>query len=275
MHQRLPSSFGRIACLAVLPLLAACSSTPPAAGGTDYERLYQQREYTKAYQAAAAAYPNATGLDKDRAGLVAGLASAALEPPKEADAQRWLTPLVQSPDAKISGTAAATLGMIAQRKSKHAEAVGLLSTAAEKLTGNDQARAAMFAGDSMQALGRTAEARAMYEKASSGATDRMLVQQVAARKSTVTTDKSVSKGSFTIQAGSFSDVQKAMAAAAKLQPKASSAGLPAPRVVNTTGKDGKAMHSVRIGRYATRAEAQAAQLRLSGEQTVVMVATGE
>lgn len=276
MHHRPTSRIGRIACLAVLAVLPACSSSPtPTASGTDYEKLYQQREYTKAYQAASAAYTSSTGADKDRAALVAGLASAALEPPKEGDAQRWLTPLVQSPDARVSGTAAATLGMIAQRKSRHAEAVGLLSSAAEKLTGNDQARAAMFAGDSMQALGRTADARGMYEKAAAGATDRLLAQQVAARQSTVAPDKAVTKGSFTIQVGSFSDVQKAMSAAAKLQPKATSAGLPAPRVVNTTGKDGKAMHAVRIGRFATRAEAQTAQLKLSGEQTVVMVATGE
>lgn len=270
-----PAPFARLLGLALLVLLPGCSSTPKTASTTDYERLYQQREYTKAYQAASAAYSGATGLDKDRAGLVAGLASAALEPPKEADAQRWLTPLVQSPDPKISGTAAATLGMMAQRKSKHAEAVALLTPASEKLTGNDQARAAMFAGDSLQALGRSGEARAMYDKAAASATDRLLTQQVTARRATIASDTATAKGAFTIQVASFSDLPKAIAAAAKLQPKATAAGLPAPRVVNTQGKDGKTMHAVRIGRYATRAEAQAAQRKISGEQTMVMVATGE
>jgi hypothetical protein len=245
------------------------------AAPNDYERLYQQREYTKAYQAASAAYSSAQGLDRDRAGLVAGLAAAALEPPKEADAQRWLTPLVQSPDARVSGTAAATLGMIAQRKGKHADAAALLSSASEKLSGNDQARAAMFAGDSLQALGRAADARAMYDKAAANASDHLLTQQVSARRATLASESAPAKGAFTLQIASFSDVQKARAAAAKLQPKAAAAGLPAPRIVRTTSKSGAPMHAVRIGRFATRADAQTAQAKLAGEQSVVMVASGE
>ena len=44
MHHRLTSRIGRIACLAVLAVLPACSSSPtPTASGADYEKLYQQR----------------------------------------------------------------------------------------------------------------------------------------------------------------------------------------------------------------------------------------
>lgn len=264
-----------VALAALIAVAPGCSSSTPAtnAASTDYEALYKRREYTKAYQAASAAYTKTTGLERDRAALTAGLACAALEPPKEADAKKWLTPLTQSVDGRIAGTAGATLGMISQRKSQHTEAATLLTTASEKLTGNDKARAEMFAGDSLQALGRSAEAKAMYDRAVTDASDRLLAQQVQARLSTIASGTSAT-GSFTLQFGSFTDLQKAQASATKLRAKATSAGLAAPRVVSSTA-DGKTMHSVRLGRFATRAEAQAAQRKLDGEQSVVRVATGE
>ena len=247
---------------------------------TDYERLYKQREYTKAYTAAAAAYTGATGVAKERAALTAGLSLAALEPPKEADAERWLRPLTDSSSTAIAGSASATLGMIVQRKGRHAEAVTLLTAASDKLVGNDRARASMFAGDSLQALGRGPEARSMYERAANSTTDRLLTIQITSRQSTVANDAAPAKGAFTVQIGSFSDATKARAAADRLAPKAAAAGLVAPRVVQTKAQNGSTMHSVRIGRFATRADAQGAQRKLAAQPgasdaTLVMVATGE
>jgi septal ring-binding cell division protein DamX len=257
--------------------LAGCASSGAAQtqADEDFESLYKRREYTKAYQAASAAYATAEGSRKDRAALTAGLALAALEPPKEADAERWLRPLVQSPTNAVSGSASATLGMIAQRKARHTEAASLLTSAAEKLTGDDRARAALFAGDSYQALGQAAEAKRMYDLAGTSTGDRLLGIQISSRQSTLKPDSARPQGSFTLQLGSFADAGKARTTAGRLAGKASAAGLPGPRVVQTTGKDGKPMHAVRIGRFATRAEAQAAQNRLSGEQSLVMVAAGE
>jgi septal ring-binding cell division protein DamX len=261
--------------MAVLPGCASSGGSAQAQRDEDFEALYKKREYTKAYQAASAAYATAEGPRKDRAALTAGLALAALEPPKEADAERWLRPLVQSPTNSIAGSASATLGMIAQRKARHTEAASLLTSATEKLTGDDRARAALFAGDSYQALGKAAEAKRMYDLAAASTGDRLLGIQITSRLSTLNTDSTRPQGSFTLQMGSFSDPTKARATASRLAGKATSAGLPGPRVVQTAGKDGKPMHAVRIGRFATRAEAQAAQNRLAGEQSLVMVATGE
>lgn len=274
-----------VACgvLAVSGLVAVAGIEGCASGGgqapagdtADYEKLYQRREYAKAYQSASSAYTKATDLrQRERAALTAGLASAALEPPKEADAQRWLSPLVQSTDNRIAGTAAGTLGMIEQKKGRHTPALTLLTAASEKLTGNDQARAAMFAGDSLQALGKTAEARAMYDKAATAGSDRLLSQQIEARRQTVANDGVRASGAFTLQLGSFSDINKANAAAVRLRPKAVAGGLPPPRVLEVNN-DGRKMYAVRIGRFATRAEAQTAQDKLPGEQIVVRVATGE
>lgn len=249
---------------------ATATSTPAA----DYESLYTRGDYAKAHQAAIAAHAKSTGAARERAALTAGLSLAAMQPPKEAEAQRWLRPLVTSENSGIAGSASATLGMISQRNGRHAEAVTLLTAATGKLLGDDRARAAMFAGDSLQALGKGAESREMYAQAASTATESLLKVQITSRQNTIPAD-GPAKGAFTIQVGAFSDAKKAKAAADRLATKTAAAGIPAPRVVQTSGKSGP-VHAVRIGRFATRAEAQAAQQKLAGESSaMVMVASGE
>lgn len=250
------------------------SGTRAETPAVDYELLYTKGDYAKAHQAASSAYAKSTGVLRERAALTAGLSVAAMQPPKEAEAQRWLRPLVTSENAAIAGSAAATLGMMAQRSGKHTEAVTLLTSASDKLSGNDQARAKMFAGDSLQALGKGPESREMYAQAAAVATESLLKVQITSRQNTLPEAGPV-KGSFTIQVGAFSDPKKAKAAADRLAGKTAAAGIPAPRVVQTSSKNGT-VHAVRIGRFATRAEAQAAQQKLTGESTaMVMVATGE
>lgn len=259
--------------------MASCSDTQKvdSLGRPTYEALYEHREYKKAYDEAVAAAGGTTGKERDRAALTAGLAAAALEPPREADAERWLTPLVQNPDNRLSGVSSATLGMFAQRKSRHAQAVELLTNSVNKLGGEEKARAAMFCGDSLQALGKAAEAKSMYDTAASlPVVDRLLRQQIDARVATAQNPGKTSDGvgTFTLQLGAFSDFQKAMAESARLQPKTQSAGLPNPRVVRTTGKDGKTLYVVRVGRFPTRAEGETARNKL-GQSGVVMAAASE
>jgi len=257
-------------------LLVGCGSSQTTDTRSDYQSLYERREYRKAYDEAVAVAGGTTGLDRDRAALIAGLAAAALEPPREADAERWLGPLVENQDTRVSGVASATLGMFAQRKSNHSKAVDLLTNSVNKLSGEDQARAAMFCGDSLVALGKGSDARAMYDRAAGAPVrDRLLKQQIDARVASAknagpTPDGS---GTFTLQLGAFGDFQRAMAESARLQPKAQAAGLPNPRVVRSA-KDGKPLYVVRVGRYPTRAEGETARNKL-GATGVVMAASGE
>ena len=259
-------------------LLVGCSGPEKSDShsGPTYRALYERREYRKAYDEAVAAAGGSTGREHDQAALTAGLAAAALEPPRESDAERWLKPLIENQDTRVSGVASATLGMFAQRKSNHARAVDLLTNSVNKLTGEDQARAAMFCGDSLVALAKPAQARAMYDRAAAApVSDRLLKQQIDARiassKNTSTTPDG--SGTFTVQLGAFGDFQRAMAESARLQPKAQAAGLPNPRVVRTA-KDGNPLYVVRVGRYPTRAEGDAARNKL-GSAGVVMAASGE
>lgn len=253
--------------------LGGCASGTADRQG-DYLQLYERREYIKSFEAGQTAYAKSSGQEREKAALTTGLAAAALE--RETDSERWLRPLLNSEDPKIAGSAGATLAMFAQRKGRHADAVALLTAASAKLTGDDKARASMFAGDSLQAMGKTTEARAMYAQATANVTRSELRTQITSR--TAALPKSAQPaagptGAFTVQIGAYLDFQRAMATSARLQPKAASAALASPRVVRSS-KDNQTLYAVRIGRFATRAEGEAARRKL-GNEGLVMVATGE
>ncbi len=256
--------------------IAACASggAKESRAAADYQRLYERREYAKAYEAASAAYGNSPPASRERAALVAGLSAAALQ--RTADAERWLRPLVSSPDDSIAGSAGATLGVAAQKRGAHPEAAKLLTAAVPKLGGDDRAWAAMYAGDSLQAMGRRDEAVRMYEQArDSVVRETELRVQVNAKLAVASSKPSGDVGGlYTVQLGSYSDWQRANAQAVGLRAKAAAAGLPTPRVA-TVSKDGRTLYAVRIGRFGTRVEGEAAMRKLGQPGAAVMVAHGE
>ena len=258
--------------MGMLTLAGALGGCASGDRQSDYVQLYERREYVKAFEAGQSAYASASGHERENAALTTGLAAAALE--RETDSERWLRPLLNSEDPKIAGSAGATLGMFAQRKSRHAEAVTLLTAASAKLTGDDKARASMFAGDSLQALGKPVEAKAMYAQAAALVTRSDLRTQITSRTAAIAKPTAATPtGAFTVQIGAYSDFQRAMATSARLQPKAASAALASPRVVRSS-KDNQTPYVVRVGRFATRAEGEAARRKL-GNEGLVMVASGE
>ena len=83
--------------------LAGCSGSPkPAAEGTagDYMSLFKSGQYARAYEVASAQAQRTRGYEADRASLYAGMSAHALD--RNADARRWLTPVVGSGDREIS-----------------------------------------------------------------------------------------------------------------------------------------------------------------------------
>ncbi|QOJ00654.1 MAG: SPOR domain-containing protein [Phycisphaeraceae bacterium] len=251
------------------------TTAPAPVHEDDFRGLFDRGEYNRAYASASRQYPALSGSAKDQAALVAGMSASRVE--RREDAERWLRPLVDHPSSGVSGSASATLGMDAHRTGRHAAAIPLLTRASKSLTGDDSARASFYAADSLQALGRDADARAMYQAASSSVKDdASLKSKIAARLQTmgnVNPDPVAGAGSYTIQVGAYADFARAMEVRAKLQSRASSAGLPDPRVVTIT-RDGKTLHAVRVGRFANRPTAEGAQRRF-GVESLVMVASGE
>ncbi|MGH7245062.1 MAG: SPOR domain-containing protein [Phycisphaerales bacterium] len=252
--------------------LGACASSHKGAQD-DYKELYSQHRYADAYKAALEAQTEGSSVQKEQAALIAGLSAAALG--KNDEAEKILRPLLKSGDQTVSGKAAAQLGLIAYGRDHHSEASTLLIDASNKLTGDEAARASLYAGDALRAQGRTSEARSSYEKAQGQVqNDSTLKVLISDRLAAVTGTQTSGTGQFTVQLGAFSSWQRAQVQADRYRARAQSAGLASPRIVQTTNQQGVKVYAVRVGRFSNRGQAETVQRNL-GSEAKIMTATNE
>ncbi|MBU6413447.1 MAG: SPOR domain-containing protein [Planctomycetes bacterium] len=281
-------------CGAVLSGCASQKTSTADSSRSTYLSLYNRGEYAEAYkEASKVAISNTTAGEFEQAALIAGESAHALK--RYEDAQRWLIQVKDSPSRQVSGHAMATLGLIDQQYGCEASAAELLSRGAAKLGSDDAARAYLFAGDSYSRLGQKDSATEVWEKArllvkydsnlrttigarlaggqvpsgTSGAVTTVTGSGTGAGKKTTT-----GSGGWTLQAGAFSTLSRAVDRSKQLASVASKAGLPAPRAVMTRDKTGKVVYAVRIGNYPSKQAADAVKGRL-GVETYVTEATGE
>lgn len=246
----------------VLSVVASCGSS--SKGGADYAALYDQGRYAEAYDAASRVADKKTGQDRERAALAAGLSAQRLD--RVSDAERWLTPLLESPDRAVAGRAGAALGLMSQESGNNAKAAELLSQASSRLAGDEAARSSMYAGDSYRALGKQADAINAYTRAQAMVdTDTQLRAMIADRMASgsVGAPGTVSKGMFSVQMGAFSTEKNAQTEAVK------AARFGAPRVVPITSSKGQRLYAVRIGAFGSRPEADALKARIGPNARVV------
>ena len=264
-------SIARFARAVALALAAAgCSGAkhespgaPPSvrAARDGYMREYELGRYPSAYEQASQAAATDEGAARDQAALIAGLSAQALK--RESDARRWLAPLTTNSDREIAGRASAGLGLLEQEKGNHARAAELLASAGSRLDGDDGARAAYHAGESMGAIGQANSARLQYEASLAKVTDPRLRTQIQRRL-----DK-VKPGGFTVQLGAFSSRANAEKSVRSAAATAARLNLGQPTISERPGVRGT-VYVVQVGRFATRD--QAAQARTSfGGATVTPV----
>ncbi|MFN0011358.1 MAG: SPOR domain-containing protein [Phycisphaerales bacterium] len=255
---------------------------------------YRSGDYGQAYREAEAQAQNSEGEAKDRASLMAGLAAYADRRPDTAE--RWLTPLAANANPEISGTAGWTLGLIALDRGSNAKAASLLPPAAEKLRGDDAAKANIAAGDAFSRLGRAPQAREAYQAAVNAATIESTRGDARQRLTNAGTGSAtptgqvvgsslapplpqpvvVSRGftgnAYIIQLAAVGDPGKAASLANSAAPAAQKAGQPRPIVAATTDrKSGRTLYGVQIGPFPSRPAAEAA-LRQTGLAGTVMAA---
>lgn len=293
---RTPSRTLLVRMLAITLLAGAltvtgCKSTRTSSGAAerqqsqalasgDYVELYRTGQYTASYEAAVAANGKGRSSEKEKSALIAGLSAHALN--RNAEAVRWLKGLQTSKDPAIAGKALTTLGLVAQERGEHQDAAAHLSAAAEKLTGDDAGRAAMYAGDSYRALGSRTKADEMYLKAqqlaSSDSELRVLAgdrlrgaapgPSVVGRQTSAT--PIVAPGTnqrYTVQVGAFGDMRRAQREAQKLSSRF------AVRVVPIR-KGRETLYAVRVGMFSSRDAADLVKQKLGGKATVTLP-TGE
>lgn len=235
----------------VLVLACGCAQSPKAPSNDDYVSLFNSGRYSDAYEASSKAASSLRGSNRELASLIAGQSAYRLGRPTESE--RWLKPLLDSGDRAIAGRAAATLGSLARDRGENRPAFELFDTAASKLGGDDAARAMMYAGDAKHALGEKSVARDLWSRAQSKVeSDVQLRVQIGDRLAGAypgsSSAPSAGSGAYTVQAGAFSSRATADALAQKLRSKG-------PTRIVQISKDGKTLHAVRIGSYATKAEA--------------------
>lgn len=263
-----------------LPALSGCQQGPKQP--ETFVKEYRTGDYQKAYDEAVERTKTASGTERDRAALMAGLSSHALKRPDEA--QRWLTPLTDHADAEIAGTAGWTLGVIAAERGDQTRAASLASDAAGKLQGDDAARSAMVAGDAYARLKRNPEARAQYERglaAATGDSTKVIIQSrlnslgVATSTGPGPTDAPAPKptakpGTYVISLGAFANRGSAEKLVVSSRTATLKAGQPAPMLVTTTErKSGQPLFGVQVGEYPSRAAAQAALTRIGLKGSVL------
>lgn len=246
--------------LAVLGL-GGCASQPRSGGSGDYAALYSQGRYSDAYDSAVKVAGTPKG-GSPQAALIAGLSAQALN--RNEDAARWLTPLVDHADPNVAGKSGAALGLIAKERGENSKAAMLLEKASSRLQDDDAARALMYAGDAKRSLRLETEAHALYLRARDKATrDVALKGAIAERLVGIGKGSAPSgSGNWSVQAGVFSSAAKAQA----MMRQVSSKG---PARLVTITKGGQRLYYVRVGRYATKAEADLAKRNLGSAGFVV------
>lgn len=261
--------------------IGGCASDRPSTASEErataskpgYTQLFEQGKFADAQASAASAAKKATITpEREEAMLIAGLAAHARD--RSAEAEPYLTALMDSDDEAISGKAEATLGLIALQRGQNEKAAELLGSASEKLQGDQAARAALYAGDAYRAAGKPDEAHEQYEKAQSLArVDTVMKATIEDRLKgdpAVKKASGVKSGAYTLQLGAFTNQPRAQAAADRVRNKAQSLSLGSPRLIESTAK-GKKVVLVQVGKFGSKQAAESAKARL-GQQAFVTAA---
>jgi cell division septation protein DedD len=265
-----------LAALCAAASLAGCSGSGGSAQA-DYAAAYKNGRYSEAFESASRQATVGSGPRRERASLIAGMSAHALN--RNEDAVKFLTPVQNSSDDAIAGEAGATLGLIAAEKMQHEQAAELLVKAGRRLDGDNAARAFMYAGDSYKSLRKDTEARGMWALAQTKVQndsnlrvligDRLRTSTPAATPSQPTTPSQPGAGvRHTVQVGAFSSFTNAQKQLSRYRSYGNA------RVVEITSRDGRKLFAVRIGQYATRAEAERVRQAV-GEGASLTTTAGE
>jgi len=229
---------------------------------SSYVEDYERGRYTTASTGAIRAVRNPNDEHRDIARLTAGLSAHALG--KNDEAIVWLRPLTTNRDEEVAGKAMATLGLIALEEGENRTAAKSLSRAAGKLSADDSAHAAMYAGDAYANLGSFEAARLQYRLAQSAVRDTGLRREINSR---------LGEG-FTLQVGAFTNRMNAERARRVVEENRMFDTLGDAVVLQRTDNRGTRLYLVQVGHFTSKRDAKAAQLRTGIGGIVTMSASG-
>lgn len=232
-----------------------------ASGGAKqpaYLTHYQAGRYQLALASARASAGQPGGVSE--AALVAGLAAEAMR--DDATARLWLQPIAQG-RGELAVRASAGLALIDLRTGNPLRAAEALEAASTRLTGHDAREAARVAAEAYELAQRPADAERMRRRALGILPEPSTALAGGGEPSPARPGV----GGYTLQVGAFSTRSAANQRVAQVRSRAQTAGLGEPSV-ELVVRDGRPLYVVRIGRFATEADAQRA-LRMLGVEAIV------
>lgn len=248
-----------LACSVLLGACAGGGAQREPGDSTSYVAKYARGDYSGAKSTALAQASKASGIEKDRANLIAGLSAAQLS--ENSEATRYLSPLTGHSDPEIAGRATAGMGLVARNQGEKAKGASLMSEGAKKLTGDTAAKAHLGAGDTYAEIGAKDQAMAEY-RAGAGVAQRPDLK--------ASLQERLEGKRYTVQVGAFSSRSNADRKAGEVRSKAESLGLGAPRIQSGSA-NGKTSYMVQIGNYPTRQDAKLAAMKMGSGAVVAQI----
>ncbi|MEM6333658.1 MAG: SPOR domain-containing protein [Planctomycetota bacterium] len=248
-----------LGALLVAFALVACKGPADSGTLTDARLYYDAGNYPAALEKAGHAARAEDRALAESAAYIAGLSAARLDRPDLAAA--YLADAAESEDPALAADASAELGLLERGRNRHAAAVPAFERAARGFTGDDRARALLYAAISQQRLGRWTQARTNLLAARAAVDDPALLDAI---------DKQLPVTGYTLQVGAYSDRTNAQTAASQLVDTARAVGLARPTLARGRSRTGQTLHLVQIGQFATFEAAVRARNRLDTPDAFVV-----
>ncbi len=195
---------------------------------------------------------------RQEAAYVAGMAARKLN--RRHEAAVLLGQAAGSADAGLRGPALAELGMTRNELTEFKEGAKALLQATDLLTGEQRALAYYQAGIAEQKLDYWSDARIHLILAMKYTTDAALKEDI---------QRQINVTGYTLQVGSFMDIQNAQRVAAEWKAKTDALRLAAPRVIKAKNAANIEVFLVQVGAFSTFDSARQYQGRLGASGGVV------
>lgn len=227
-----------LALVACVFTLTGCIQSQPVATLDDANSAYQRGDYEQAYSFASEIASAEPSLDSAEAAYVAGLSAGELG--RTDKAVKYLRRAAEGFDKELAANAGVMLGLAYSTQERYALATDALLDAAPVLTGEDRAKAYFYAAIAQQKLGRWASARDHFTLARASSADPAFRKQI---------EEQLAVNGYTLQLGSFTNVENAQTAADQIRESAKENRLGEPRLIPNRARPGQTL--VHLGRFTT------------------------
>jgi len=202
---------------------------------------------------------NSRKADRELAAYIGGL--AAQKQGDLAEAERLLRIASLSADTHIANDAAISLGLAFSEMGKHGDAAFVLQRTADRLTGEDRAKAYFYAGIAQQKVGRWGQARTSLVLARAASQGPKLWQAV---------NEQLQVTGYTLQLGAYRNPTYARSAVQNHAARLTALGIGPAQLVRGRDSQGREVTFVQAGRFHLFQQAARAKASLGTVDSIIV-----